>query len=129
MYRAAMLERIERGVAWMDSLDKDFWDRYAAWSERDRDKILDGHWLDLDLKYLDLRTATACVLGQAGGNYNDVAGFANMDYKSASYRGFLLDAKEYGRAREFRHAHYSMFTELWIDKITQLRQERSKQSE
>ncbi len=123
-YRAAMLERINRGVAWLDSLDKDFWDGYAAWSERDRDEILDVHWLDLDLKYLNLRIATTCILGHAGGNYNDVVNFANMNYKSASYRGFLLDANDYGRAKEFTPAHYSMFTELWVDKITQLRVER-----
>ena len=126
-YRKAMQERIERGVAWLDSRTEEFWNDYAVWSEQDREALLDGRWLDLDLSRLDLRDGTYCVLGQVGGGFQLVRDFAGLNDYKASSLGFLLDEREYGRASDFYYgAHYSMLTELWIEKIVQLREERTR---
>lgn len=124
-YKKAMQERIERGVKWLGSRTEEFWNNYADYAEMDRADILDGHWLDLSLDDLNLRNGYSCVLGLVGGNYQAVVLFANLNDRESSSMGFLLDYREYGRKSEFEYGmYYSMLTELWIEKITQLRQER-----
>ena len=127
VYRKAMQERIERGVAWLDSRTEKFWNDFADWSGQDREALLDGHWLDLSLNDLDLRDVSYCVLGQVGGGYQLVVEFAGLSNREASALGFVLDETEYSRATDFYYgAHYSMLTELWIEKIVQLRKERTR---
>lgn len=126
-YKSAMKQRIDAGVEWLNSRTEQFWDDYADWSGVPLENILDGNWLDLDLDSLDLQNGDCCVLGQAGGSYYGVTRFAHMTFRQASELGFLLDESEYGRIGAFTSEHYSLFTELWIEKITALRREREQQ--
>ena len=125
-YKSAMKRRIDAGVEWLNSRTEKFWDDYVDWSGVRFEDILDGNWLNLDLGYLDLQDGTFCVLGQAGGSYSEVTRFAHMTFRRASELGFLLDEEEYGRKGEFTAEHYSLFTELWIEKIKALRLERER---
>lgn len=125
LYEAAMRERIDAGVAWLNSRTEEWWNEY---SEDTGYEVLDGRWLDLDLDQLDLTDGQYCVLGQAGGSYSSVKDFAGLTYGDASSLGFILSENEYGRKSNFKPQHYSMLTELWIAKIKQLRQDKLSNS-
>ncbi len=108
-----MLERINRGVEYLDS-----------------NASLFGDWLSaIDIRHLIMSSGEYCVLGQLGVSFSEFVDRTDMSSTEASSLGFLLDEEEYG-FNETNMARYmfiySQLTELWIVKIVALRSERSR---
>lgn len=122
--KAKMQRRINKGVVWMNSRTDEFWDNYAEVEGYNREDILDGRWLDLNLETLDLNDSKFCVLGQTGRAYYAVIRYANLSTEDASQLGFVLDEEDYNLQVPFQEEDYSLLTELWIAKIKQLRLDR-----
>lgn len=138
-----MQERVQAGIQWLNSRDEQFWAGYCEEYDKEREDILNGEWLfGLDLGDLNLQSGSYCVLGQVGGNYEDVINYAYLSQEEASRLGFFLDTEEYleqyigthaGTEEEaeldennpvpsfFRDQHWSQLTEIWIQEVRELR--------